>query len=92
MNWSHEQTVKAGSGHRPIKADNIEIAFDEETETGHVPKRQLEAANAAAAKALGGIAGDRLLTVTGHEDAGEAPNAQHLIVTVSRMLVEDGAE
>jgi hypothetical protein len=87
MNWQHEQIVKRG-GLKPIKADDIEVAFDEETETGHVPKAHLEAGLKAAVAAAEPIPAPKLVTVVGHVGAGDGPQPAHLNVTVSRILDE----
>jgi hypothetical protein len=86
MNWRIEKKVKAGGKWTGFGREDAEVAFDEETETGHIPQKQLDAGVKAAIAAAEGIAGDKLVTIEGHEDAGDSPNAQHLIVTVSRDL------
>lgn len=85
MNWHHEQTVKRG-GLAPITADNIEVSYDEETETGNVPKADLEAGLKAAVAAAAAIPVPKLITVDGHVGAGDGPQPAHLSVTVSRVL------
>jgi hypothetical protein len=85
VNWHHEQIVKRG-GLEPLTQDNVEVGFDEDTETGHVPKAHLKFGLGAAIAAAEAVPAPKLVTVDGHLSAGEAPQPEHIIVTVSRIL------